>query len=452
MRLQPLHVDVRRLRLLLAGEDSAQAAEIASTLSPAELAEVLVQLRPVELVQLESHIGSERIADAVAQLDPSEAARLIVRFGRAGAADILEVMEPDDATDVVEELPDAEAEEVLSEMQPTEAREIRELMAYPSDTAAGRMTPEFVAISPALTVATAMRLIRSQAPDAETIYYVYVTDRLDRLVGVVSLRDLVIADPQRPISDVMRQQVIQVPVNADQELAARLLMEHDLLAIPVVDERGRIVGVVTADDVADVLEAEATEDTEKLGGSEPLGKPYLLASPWELVWKRVRWLVLLFVASAYTGSVLQAFEDELAEVVALALFIPMLIGTGGNTGTQITATVTRALATGDVRLSDAVRVFRKEMGAAVVLAVLMAVATYFRSWTLGVGPNIGAVVAFTAACIVVWAATVASLLPLVLKRLHLDPAVVSGPFITTIVDGTGLVIYFEIARWLLHLG
>jgi magnesium transporter len=228
-------------------------------------------------------------------------------------------------------------------------------------------------------------------------------------------------------------------------------MEHDLLAIPVVDERGRLLGVVTVDDVADVLEQEATEDTEKLGGSEPLGKPYLRASPWELVSKRVRWLILLFVASAYTGSVLQAFEDELAQMVVLALFIPMLIGTGGNTGTQITTTVTRALATGDVRLGDALRVFRKEMGAAVVLAALMAVATFVRAWTLGVGPDVGAVVAVTAACIVVWAATVASLLPLALKRLRLDPAVVSGPFITTIVDGTGLVIYFEIARWLLHL-
>jgi magnesium transporter len=190
---------------------------------------------------------------------------------------------------------------------------------------------------------------------------------------------------------------------------------------------------------------------EKLGGSEPLDKPYLRTSTLELVWKRVRWLLVLFVAEAYTGSVLRAFEDELAAVVALAFFIPLLIGTGGNTGTQITTTITRALATGDVRFGDALRVFRKELVVAMVLGAIMAVATYIRAWTLDVGPGVGLEVAITATCIVLWSAAVASVLPLVLRRLRLDPAVVSGPFITTIVDGTGLVIYFELARWLLHI-
>jgi magnesium transporter len=278
-----------------------------------------------------------------------------------------------------------------------------------------------------------------------------VTDADGRLEGVLSLRDVVLARPNLPIREIINRALVVVRADADREVAARLLAERGLLAVPVVDEQGRLLGIVTADDASDVLEEEATEDTEKLGGSVPLDKPYLRTSPLELVWKRVRWLLVLFVAEAYTGSVLRAFGDELEAVVALAFFVPLLIGTGGNTGTQITTTITRALATGDVRFRDAFRVFRKELCVAVILAVIMAVASFTRAWTLQVGNTVGLVVALSAGCIVVWSATVASLLPLLLRRLRLDPAVVSGPFITTIVDGTGLVIYFELARFFLHL-
>ena len=254
------------------------------------------------------------------------------------------------------------------------------------------------------------------------------------------------------LGEITNRHPLTVRADDDQETAARLLTDHSLLALPVVDADGRLLGIVTADDAGAVLEEEATEDVEKLGGSAPLDKPYLHTSTLTLVWKRVRWLLVLFVAEAYTGSVLRAFENELAEVVALAFFIPLLIGTGGNTGTQITTTITRALATGDVRFGDAARVFRKEFGVAIVLGAIKALATYVRAWTLNVGPSVGLVVAVTASCIVLWSATVASVLPLVLRRLRLDPAVVSGPFITTIVDGTGLVIYFELPRVFLKLG
>ena len=385
-------------------------------------------------------------------LDAANAARLLVRLSRTDAADVLEEMAPDDAADVVDELSDEHAEAILVEMQADDAHEVRTLLAYPSDSAAGLMTREVVTVSPDLTADETLATIRRVAREAETIYYVYVTDPDQRLLGVLSLRDLVLAPPETPIGEITNRNPLTVRADADQEVAARLLAERGLLALPVVDADNRLLGIVTSDDAADVLEEEATEDVEKLGGSVPLDKPYLHTSPLELVWKRVRWLLILFVAEAYTGSVLRAFSDELAAVVSLSFFIPLLIGTGGNTGTQITTTITRALATGDVRFSDALRVFRKELSVALILGAVMAAATYVRAWTLGVGPSVGMVVAITAACVVIWSASVASLLPLALRRLRLDPAVVSGPFITTIVDGTGLVIYFELARRLLHLG
>ncbi len=451
MRLEPTKVDVRRLRDLLARGNRAAAHEMLAWLGPSELADVLVQLDPVQLAALEASIGSDRLADAVAQLDPSEAAELLIRFGRAAAADILEEMEPDDATDVVEELRSSEAEGILAEMRADDAREIRDLMNFPPDTAGGRMTPEFVSIGPDLTVAAAIRLIRTRAPSAETIYYIYVTDSDGRLIGVVSLRDLIIADPQTRIAQIMRTQVMNVPATADQEAAAHVLTEHDLLALPVVDQAGRLIGVITADDVADVLEEEATEDFEKLGGSQPLDVPYLRASIWQMARKRIGWLLILFVAEAYTGTVLRHYEDTISKVVSLTFFIPLLIGSGGNVGSQITTTLTRAMAVGDVEFGDLLHVLRKEIGTGLLIGLVMGSVGFIRASMLGVEEPVRIVVGLAAFAIVVWASTVAAVLPLILRRLRVDPALVSAPFIATLVDGTGLIIYFSVADRLMGL-
>jgi magnesium transporter len=435
----------------LAERNARALADLLLRLPARDVTELLDGLEPTELAAAVSLLGDERAADILEQLDAADAARLLVRLSRTDAADVLEEMAPDDAADVDEELSDVQAEEILIEMQAEDAEEVRTLLAYPPESAAGIMTREVVTVAPELTADQTLAAIRRVAEEAETIYYVYVTDPQQRLLGVLSLRDLVLAPPQTPIGNITIRDPLTVRADADQEVAARLLAEHSLLAIPVVDAEGRLLGIVTSDDAADVLEEEATEDVEKLGGSEPLDKPYLRTSALELVWKRARWLLVLFIAEAYTGNVLRAFEDEIAAVVSLTLFIPLLIGTGGNTGTQITTTITRALATGDIRFSDALRVFRKEIMASVLLGLVMAMAAYGRAWTLGVGINVGLVVAITAACVVIWSATVASLLPMALRRLKLDPAVVSGPFITTIVDGTGLLIYFELAKRMLNL-
>src|SRR5439155_17232358 len=300
-----------------------------------DLAEAMAELSPTELGLLFTRFGDEALAELVAEMDPFDAARLLGKLSRAQAADVLEEMDPDDAADVVEELVPEEAEAILVEMERDEAEDVRELLSYPPDRAASLMTPEFVALSPDLTADQALAVLRRVAEEAETIYYVYVTEpETDRLLGVLSLRSLVLSRPTTRISELMVTDIAKIRADADQETAARLLDQRNLIALPVVDEQDHLLGIITADDAADVLLEEAGEDIERLGGSQPLEEPYLHASVMHLFRQRIIWLLVLFVAEAYTGTVLRHFEKTLSELVALAFFIPLLIGTGGNVGSQ----------------------------------------------------------------------------------------------------------------------
>jgi magnesium transporter len=417
-----------------------------------ELTQALADLTPQELGVLIIRLGDEALADLIAELDAFDAARLIGKLGRAQAADVLEEMDPDDAADVMGELRPDEAEAILVEMQDEEAEDVRELLTYPPESAAGIMTPDFVAVAPYLTADEALAQLGRVAEEAETIYYVYVTDpQTGRLLGVLSLRNLVLSPRWKLVSQLMNVGVTRVSADADQEEAARLLDKNNYLALPVVDDQDRLLGIITADDAADVLLEEAGEDIERLGGSQPLEEPYLRASIFHLFRKRVIWLLVLFVGGAFTGSVLSHFEDTMSHIISLSFFIPLLIGIGGNVGSQTVTTLVRAMGVGEVQFRDLVRVFWREVAVGLLLGVVMAGVTYVRAWMLGVGWEIGPVVAVTALFIVVWAAMVGSVLPLILHRLKVDPAVVSAPFISTLVDGTGLFLYFTIARIMLDL-
>jgi len=397
------------------------------------------------------------IIETVAVDEPAVAVDILQRLSRPEAADVLEDLAPDTAADVLGELRDEDApaaEQLLQAMQTAEAAEVRQLLTYPPDTAGGLMTTDYLRVLDTDAVGAAVRRVRTPTEDEvapESASYVYVTRADGTLVGVVPWHRLLRSGERVPVRALLQPHTLSVPAGADQEAVARLVAAHRLLALPVVDDAGKLLGIVTADDVAAVAEEEATEDIERLGGSQPLGESYLRAGPLRLASKRLGWLLLLFAAEAYTGTVLRHFEDELQTVVALAFFIPLLIGTGGNTGSQTVTTVIRAMAVGEVGFRDLFRVWRKEVSTAAILALAMAVATAVRAWTLGVERGVGETVALTAAAIVIWAATVAALLPLLLKRLRIDPAVVSAPLITTLVDGTGLVLYFEIARRVLRL-
>jgi magnesium transporter len=413
--------------------------------------ELISRLSPAQTRQFAQVLGDDEFGDLIGEFDPADAARVLEQLTVADAADVLEAMNPDEAADVVGEILPLTADQILIAMEPVEAEELRELLAFPPDTAGGRMTPAYVSVSPDLRADQAVVALRRVAEEAETVNYVYVQDTDDRLLGVLSLHNLVLTPPDTLVRNLMIQDIISVPATADQEVAARMLTEFNLLALPVIDEDRRLLGIITADDVADILEQEATEDIERLGGSQPLETPYLRATPFLLWRRRIIWLLALFAAEAYTGTVLRHYEDEVAAVVALSFFIPLLIGTGGNVGSQVVTTIIRAMAVGDVRFRDIFRVMRKEIVTGVMLAVVMAAATFVRALSLRVSLDLGLVVAITVTLIVIWSAFVASMLPLVLRQLKVDPAVVSAPFISTLVDGTGLVIYFTVAKVILDI-
>ncbi|CAN5649843.1 magnesium transporter [soil metagenome] len=434
-----------------AGDRERLAELLAEQADTGELSEMLDSLTVGQLRNLVRIVGDDQAAQILSRLDAIEASLVLNRLAVADAADILEFMSPDDAADLIGEIAPEDAADILIEMEPAEADELRDLLQYPPDTAGGRMTPEYVAIDPELRADQTVRALQRVSEQAEMINYVYVTDDDGRLVGVLSLRNLVLSPPSTLVGDMMSGRLISVPAMADQEDAARLLVEHDLYALPVVDDNDVLLGIITADDVSDILEQEATEDIERLGGSQPLATPYLRASPILLWRRRVVWLLVLFVGAAYTTSVLEFFETQIEQVVVLSFYIPLLIGTGGNVGSQVVTTLVRAMSVEDVGLRNVGRVLLKETQVGLMLGVVMATVMFGRAWISGSGYDIAFVVALAVLIIVVWATLIGSILPLILRRLNLDPAVVSAPLITTVVDGTGLMIYFTLAGIILDL-
>ncbi len=439
----------RTLRGAVARRDSLATRDwVGSRLARRDRAAEIADLTPSELADFAKMLDRQALTTLLTLLPPRDAAHVLDQLDVAAAAGILAALAPDDAVDVLQSAHSERLPEVLAAMEPAAAAKVRALVRWPPDTAGGRMTSAFVAIPPGLRADDAVASLRRVGGEAETISYVYVVGSDGQLHGVLSLRGLVSSHPDTPVGQFMETRLVSVSPLTDQEEAARLLVEHDLLAIPVVQD-GRLLGVITADDIADVIEEETTEDFSRLGGSQPLDMPYLQASPTLLWRKRVLWLLALFVAEAYTGTVLRYFESDLKEAVALAFFVPLLIGTGGNVGSQIVTTLVRAMAVGGVRLADVVRVVRKEATTGLLLAAVLAIVAFGRALVLRVGYDVSTVVAVAIAAIVLWASFVGAVLPLLLRTLRVDPAVVSAPLITTLVDGTGLLIYFAIARLIL---
>ena len=440
---------LNEIQALIREREREGVVGLAERIGPSEWAALVPQLDPAEIAVLLQWLPDEEVPQLLEELDPAEAAAILRSLSQPEAATLLAGMDPDDAADVVDELSEPEAEAILIRMAPEEAAEIRELADFPPESAGGIMTPEFVAVSRDAQADEAIAAIRRLVDEAETVNYIYVIDAERHLLGVLSLYRLLLSPGSTPVSELMAATTVRVRATADQETAARLLTERNLLAIPVVDDQDRLLGIITEDDVADVLEAETTEDIERLGGSQPLNVPYRLSSVPLLVRKRIGWLLLLFVAAGYTGTVLQAFEHELADVVALSFFIPLLIGAGGNIGSQTVTLIVRAMALNEVAARDVAWVAFKELRVGLILGLILAVIGFARAELLGVGRDIGLVVSLTILAICIWSATIAAVLPIALRRFGMDPAVVSAPLITTVVDGTGLIIYFEIAKLVL---
>jgi magnesium transporter len=313
------------------------------------------------------------------------------------------------------------------------------------------MTTAYIALWRRMTASQAIATIRAWHPEEETIYYLFVTDRLKRLVGVVNLRQLIVAEPSTLIADIMNTDVIHVSADTDQEDCADLIQRYDLIALPVVDDNKHLLGIITIDDLVDVIQSEATEDIQRMAGTEPLDRAYLDTGIFTITRKRIGWLLILFFTATLTGWVMDQYQAILQTVVALAIFIPMLIGTGGNAGSQTTATIIRALAIGDVDWGDVFRVFFHELGVGLVLGLGMGVLAYFLASFWISDTQIALAVGASILAIVVWSTSAGSILPMIATRIKIDPTVVSGPVMSTIVDATGLLIYFNVARLILGL-
>jgi magnesium transporter len=398
-------------------------------------------------------------SDVFAFLPADNQGNIINGMSDAELKYIVEDLYVDDAVDMLEELPASVVRRVLQSATPETRATINEFLNYPENSAGSIMTSEYLALKKDLNVGDSFDYIRAHGQDKETIYILYVIDAQRHLEGVVTVKDLLMNDYSTRIGDIMDTNVIKAVTTDDQEDVADMINKYDLLSMAVVDQENRLVGIITVDDAVDVMEEEATEDIEKMAAIIPTDKPYLKTSVLD-TWKaRIPWLLLLMVSATFTGQIITSFEDSLAAYVALTAFIPMLMDTGGNCGSQASVTVIRALSLGDLEFSDLARVIWKEIRVAFLCGVTLAVVNFFKILVIdgmlfhnsGITPVVAAVVCITLVFTVACAKIVGCTLPMLADKLGFDPAVMASPFITTCVDAISLLIYFQVARLLLGI-
>lgn len=429
--------------------DSRPLIGLLSREQPYDLAVLLSELDDESQLRLVSLLPTEMATAVIDELDHDHQYRLLDHLDESIARPILATMSDDVLADLLRSIHPRQAREILQRVPTETVDKIRRLMSYPEHSAGGRMTESYIGVRQNWTIRQVLAHFRKVGREVEVAHNVYVVDGHGHLVGVASLRDIVLAAPDATVAGVMSPQAIAVHVLADQEEAAELLGQYDFVALPVVDDEGRLVGVITADDIIDVFTEEATEDIQRLGGSQPFTQPYLQVSFLELFRKRIGWLLVLFLAESITGTIMSHHESMLNRFVALAFFVPLLIGTAGNAGSQASTLVIRAMALGEVQLRDFLTVLWRESRVGLALGVTLGLISYFRAMMLGSSPALGFTVAATITLVVVLSSAVGAVLPIIGRRFGIDPAVFSAPLITTLADTVGLLIYFYVARLIL---
>jgi magnesium transporter len=422
-----------------------------------ELLDQWPSLRKNERVDRFESLPREQMDNFFLDLEARSQSELVLALPEGVRRLYIRLLAPDDAADLIQKSPRRDRDYLLELLDDKTRQDARALLAYREDVAGGLMNPRFARLRPNASIDEAITYLRQQVSQVETIYYAYALDEGQRLQGVVSLKDLVAADPTKTVKDVMNTKLFRVSEVADQKEIAHLLSTHGIQAIPVVDEEGRMKGIVTADDVIDVLREEHTADMQKIGGMEALDRPYLETGFAAMIRKRAGWLVILFLGEMLTASAMTHYEHQIEEAVVLALFIPLLISSGGNTGSQATTLIIRAMALGELRLKDWWRVIGRELAAGIALGCLLgaigflriliwqAVAkTYGEHYML-----VGLTISLSLLGIVTFGTVAGSMLPFILRRCGLDPATASAPFVATLVDVTGIIIYFSIAKLIL---
>jgi magnesium transporter len=444
----------QRVRHVLADNDLDGLRVLLSGRHPSDIADVIDRLDDEDKVKVFRLLTHRQAADVLDETSSDATRELLENLPEAEVGDLLDSLPMDDVAEILAEDVPERQQELLAAMEPRDAAEVRTLLAFPPKSAGRLMTDKFVRVRPEMTAAETFAYLRLIDPEIESLADLFVLSQDQHLLGVVSLRAVISAPPERQLREIMNTDVVTVAPTTDQEEVARVVSRYDVLALPVVASEGRMIGIVTVDDVIDVLVSEGTEDVLRFGGIEggpELDQPYFSVPLTRVVRRRVGWLLLLFLAETFTGSVLRLFEGELSRVVALSFFIPLLIGTGGNTGAQTVSTLIRGLALGEIRLRDTWKVIARELLGGLLLGLILGLVAFGRALLWGSSYTLAAVVGLTIIAICTWANTIGSLIPLIAQKLKIDPAVVSAPLITTLVDATGLAIYLLIAKVLLGL-
>ena len=444
--------EIDEIRELLDTKQYTNLRQYLAELNDADIAVLMDELNEEELLKIFRILPKDLAANVFSYLDLDNQHMIITSLTDKEAANIINNLMADDAVDMLEEMPANVVKRLLANASPEVRRDINHLLRYPEDSAGSIMTVEYVDLKENLTVNEAIERIRKVGVDSETIYTCYVLDTQRKLLGTVALRYLLLSQGEELIGDIMHENVISVNTLMDQEEVAAQFKKYDFTSMPVVDNENRLVGIITVDDIVDIMEEEATEDIEKMAAIVPSDKPYMKTSVWETFKQRIGWLLLLMVSATFTGHIITAFEDALSVHVALTAFIPMLMNTGGNAGGQVSVTVIRGLSLGEIGYRDVPKAIWKELRVAILCGIVLAAANFVKLLVLDrVGLYVAAIVSITLVATVTVAKLVGCVLPVGAKRVGFDPAVMASPFISTIVDALSLLVYFQVASMILGI-
>lgn len=446
-------LDLESIKELLENKQYTSLRQALTELNDADIAVILENLDEEDRLKVFRILPKSMAADVFSYLELENQQMIITSLAEKEAAGIINNLMADDATDLLEEMPANIVKKLLANASPEVRRDINHLLQYPEDSAGSIMTVEFLDLKEHLTVQEAIERIRKQGVDSETINICYVLDQSRMLIGTVALRYLLLSEPDVTIGEIMHENVISVNTLMDQEEVARQFQKYDFTAMPVVDNENRLVGIITVDDIVDILQEEATEDIEKMAAITPSDKPYLRTGVWETWKNRIPWLLLLMLSATFTGSIIASFENALSSCVILTAYMPMLMGAGGNAGSQSSVAIIRSLSLNEVRFKDWFKVLWKESGVAILCGITLAIASLVKLMIFDkVTLPIALVVSVSLALTVLIAKIVGCMLPILAKKIGFDPAVMASPFITTIVDALSLLIYFAIAVNALNIG
>jgi magnesium transporter len=441
------------IKSLIAERKLSILKEILSDWTPADIADLIVELQENEQVIVFRLLPIELATDTFEQLEFDIQLDLLKAMGKGEIAALLNDMSPDDRTALLEELPGSAAKQLLQLLSTEERIIARTLLGYPENSVGRLMTPDYIAIKPVWTIEEALKYIRENAEDSETLNIVYVIDDRNKLLDDIKIKEFILASPDKKVTDLMDENYVALNVTDDQEEAVEVFKKYDRIALPVVDKFGVLIGIVTVDDVLDVAEEEATEDIHKLAAVEALEEPYPTIPLLEMVKKRVVWLAILFIAQILTAIVLEYFENEITKAVVLSIFIPLIISSGGNSGSQAATLVIRAMAVGEITLADWWRIMHREILSGLMIGLILGFLGFFQvaflaNFSAAIGAHwvlLGITISISIIGIVMWGTLSGSMLPFILKRLGADPATSSAPLVTTMVDIAGIIIYFTVA-------